>query len=105
MQAQLVRLARAERLRREGERAHAQKSEQPEQAVEQEGRHGDAAEQCGVAKAADHAGRDDADQRRRQVRDHRGSRDGEDPRGRDAGGGTRRVHAYNSTTMPSWAAV
>jgi hypothetical protein len=74
--AHFARLAGAERLRRERHRAHAQESEQPEQAVEQHGRHGHAAEQCGVAKPPDRRGRDEADQRRRQVRYHRGPRDG-----------------------------
>ena len=72
-----LRLARAERLRGEGDRAHAQEGEQPEHAIEDHRSHRDAAEQRGIAEPADRRGRDDADQRRRQVRDHRGTRDGE----------------------------
>ena len=43
------------------------------------GRHGDATEQRGVAEPSDRRGGDDADQGRGQVRDHRGTRDGETP--------------------------
>ena len=75
--------AGAERLRGEGQRAHAQEAEQPEQAVEHHGRDRHAAEQRRIAQPPDRDGRDDADQRRRQVRHHRRTGDGKDLRGRD----------------------
>lgn len=79
----LARLAGTERLRGEGERAHAQEAEQPEQAIENHGGHRDAAEQGGIVETADCGGRDHADQRRGQVRDHRGAGDGEHLAGAD----------------------
>ena len=92
----------AERLCGERDRAHAQESKQPEQAVEDHGGHCNAAEQRRVAEPADRGGRDDADQWRRQVRDHRRSGDGEDLSGGDFRGG---IHGcYSSTIMPSFAA-
>jgi hypothetical protein len=100
----LTHLARSQRLRGEGERAHAQEAEQPEQAVEDDRRDRDAAEQRGIVEAADRRGRDHADQRRGQVGHHRWACDGEhvscaDP-GMDGG-----VHGQNTTTMPSSAAM
>ena len=83
--ADLLHLAGAERLRREGDRAHAQKGKQPEQAVENHRGDRDAAEQRGIAEPSDRDRRDDADQRRRQIRHHRRSRDGENPRARHPG--------------------
>jgi len=80
----------AERLRGEGDRAHAQKGKQPEQAVENHRCDRYTAEQRCVAEPPDRNRRYDADQWRRQVRDHRGSRDGENLCGRNPGGGGRR---------------
>ncbi len=87
--ADFLHLARADRLGGEGQRAHAQEGEQPEQAVEDDGRYRHPAEQRRVAEPPDRNRRDDADQRRRQVRDHRGTCDGKDLRGRDLGCGTQ----------------
>ncbi len=78
-----LRLAGALRLRGEGQRAHAQEGEQPEQAIEDHRGHRDPAEQRGIVEAADRGGRDDADQRRGQIGDHRRSGDGEHLAGRD----------------------
>jgi hypothetical protein len=86
--AQFLGFAGAQRLRREGQRAHAQEGEQPEQAVENYRRNRHTAEQRRIAEPPDRDGGDDADQRRRQVRRHRRTGDGEDLRGRDLGGGS-----------------
>ena len=91
--ATYLRFAGAKGLRRKGDRAHAQESEQPEHAVEQHRGHRHAAEQCGIAETSDRGGRDDTDQRRGQVRDHRGACDGEHLCRRDPGWSYRRMHA------------
>ena len=77
--ALLERVARAQRLRGEGDRAHAQEGEQPEQAVEGDRRHGDAAQQRRVSQPADGGGRHHAEQRRRHIGQHRRPGDGENP--------------------------
>jgi hypothetical protein len=103
--AQFRGLAGAERLRRERDRAHAQEREQPEHAVEQHRGDRHAAEQRGVTEPPDRHGRDDADQRRGQVRDHRRTRDGKHLCRRDFRSSDRRMHAYSSTTRPSLAVL
>ena len=60
--AHFLRLAGAEGLRREGNRAHAQEGKQPEQAVENHRCDRHAAEQCRIAEPPDRDRRDDADQ-------------------------------------------
>ena len=89
--AHLLTIAGAERLRGEGQRSHAQEGEQPEQAVEDDGGDRDASEQRGIAEPPDRHRRDDADQGRRQVRDHRRPCDGEDLRARDLRGGSQQA--------------
>ena len=76
--ALLDRVAGAERLRRERHRAHAQEAEQPEEGVEHQRGHRDAAEEVRLAEPPDRRGADDAEQRRRQVGEHRRPGDGED---------------------------
>ena len=101
--ALLLGVAGAERLRGERHRAHAQEAEDPEDEVEYQRRHGDGAEQVRLPEAADHRGADDAEQRRRQVGHHGGSRDGEhaavgDALQRPRGARTRRTISQIGTT-------
>ena len=89
--ALLDRVAGAQRLRGERHRSHAQEGEQPEQAIEHQRRHGDAAEQMRLAEPPDRGGADDAEQRRGQVGEHRRAGDGEDAGVADGAGRKRGI--------------
>jgi hypothetical protein len=108
----VVPLACALRLRGEGNGPHAQEAEQPEQAVEDHRGHRHATEQRSIAEPADRSRRHHAEQRRREVREHRRTGDGKDvARMRRPCCGRRRrfvrrhLQHQSSMVMPSLAAV
>ena len=67
MRAEAEAVIRANGLRGEGYGPHAEETEQPEHAIEDDGGDGDAAKEIGLAKTAYGRGCDDAEKRRRQI--------------------------------------
>jgi len=66
----LDRVATPKRLRGEARRPHAQKAETPEGEVKDDGRRRDGTQKVSLAQTADHRRVDEAQKRRRKMREH-----------------------------------